>query len=133
MILQPIRSTDKWVFKLKNGEDGRSPRYKARIVIKGYQPKKGVDFDEIFAPVVKMTSIRTVSIAASMTLEIEQLDVKTTFLHGELDKEIYMQQPKGFVEKEKGNLVCRLKKSSSMFCIKLHTSGTRSSNPNVGT
>ena len=112
MILQPIRSTDKWVFKLKNGEDGRSPRYKARIVIKGYQPKKGVDFDEIFAPFVKTTSIRTVlSIAASVNLEIEQLDVKTAFLHGKLDEEIYMQQPKGFAEKGKENLVCRLKKS----------------------
>ena len=112
MILQPIRSTDKWVFKLKNGEDGNSPRYKARIVIKGYQPKKGVDFDEIFAPFVKTTSIRTVlSIAASVNLEIEQLDVKTAFLHGKLDEEIYMQQPKGFAEKGKENLVCRLKKS----------------------
>ena len=74
--------------------------------------KKGVDFDEIFAPVVKMTSIRTVlSIAASMDLEVEQLDVKTTFLHGDLEEEIYMQQPEGFVEKGKEHLVCRLKKS----------------------
>ena len=68
-------------------------------------------FDDIFAPVIKMTSIRTVSIAASMTLEIEQLDVKTSFLHGELDKEIYMHQPEGFVEKVKENMVCQLRKS----------------------
>ena len=66
-----------------------------------------VDFDEIFSPVVKMTSIQTIlGITSSMDLEIEQLDVKTTFLHGELDKEIYMQQPEGFMEKEKDNLVC---------------------------
>ena len=59
-----------------------------------------------------MTSIRTVlSISASMNMEIEQLDVKTTFLHGELDEEIYMLQPKGFVEKGKENSVCQLKKS----------------------
>ena len=101
---------NKWVFKLKNGEDGSSPRYKARIVVKGFQQKKGVDFDEIFVPVIKMTSIRTMlSIAASMNLEIEQLDVKTTFLHGELDEKIYMLQPEGFVEKGKENLVCQMK------------------------
>ena len=62
-----------------------------------------MDFDEIFASVVKMTSIWTVlSIAASMDLEVKQLDVKTTFLHGDLVEEIYMQQPKGFVKKGKG-------------------------------
>ena len=81
-------------------------------MIKGFQQKKGVDFDEIFASIVKMKSIRIVlSIAVSMDLEIKQLDVKTTFLHGELDEDIYMQQPKGFVEKGKENLVCQRKKS----------------------
>ena len=80
--------------------------------MKGFQQKKGVEFDKIFSPVVKMTSIRTVlSIAANMNLEVEQLDVKTTFLHGDLKEEIYMQQPEGFVKKGKENLVCRLKKS----------------------
>ena len=81
-------------------------------MVKGFQQKKGVDFDEIFAPVVKMTCIRTVlSIAASMNLEVEQLDVKTTFLHGDLEEEIYMQQPEGFVKRGKDHLVCQLKKS----------------------
>ena len=71
-----------------------------------------MDFDEIFAPVVKMESIRTVlSIVANMDLEVEQLDIKTAFLHGDLEEEIYMHQPKGFVEKGKENLVCRLRKS----------------------
>ena len=71
-----------------------------------------MDFDEIFAPVVKMTSIRTVlSIAASMNLEVEQMDVKKEFLHDDLEEEIYMQQPEGFVERGKERLVCRLKKS----------------------
>ena len=61
-----------------------------------------MEFDEIFSPVVKMTSIRTVlSIAASMNLEVEQLDVKTAFLHGDLEEEIYMQQPEGFVKRVK--------------------------------
>ena len=76
---------NKWVYKLKPGDAGNPTRYKARIVVKGFQQKKGVDFDEIFSPVVQMISIRTVlSIAASMNLEVEQLDVKTTFLHGDI-------------------------------------------------
>ena len=72
-----------------------------------------MDFDEIFAPIVKMTSIRTVlSITTSMMdLEVKQLDVKTTILHGDLEEEIYMHQLEGFVKKGKENLVCRLKKS----------------------
>ena len=65
-----------------------------------------------FAPVVKMTSIRTVlGIVTSMDLEVEQLDMKTTFLHGDLEEEIYMHQPEGFEKKGKEHLVCRLKKS----------------------
>ena len=67
---------NKLVYKLKPGDAGNPPRYKARIMVNGFYQKKGVDFDEIFAPVVKMTSIRTVlSIATSMDLEVEQLDV----------------------------------------------------------
>ena len=70
-----------------------------------------MDFDEIFAPVVKMTSIWTMlSIATSMDLEVEQLNVKMAFLHGDLEEEIYMHQPKGFIKKGKENMVCRLKK-----------------------
>ena len=75
-------------------------------MVKGFQQKKGVEFDEIFAPVVKMTSIRTVlGIAASMDLEVEQLDIKMTFLHGDLEEEIYMQQPEVFFKKGKKHLV----------------------------
>ena len=71
-----------------------------------------MDFDEIFSPVVKMTSIQTMlSIAANMDLKVQQLDIKTTFLRGDLEEEIYMQQLEGFVEKGKENLVCRLRKS----------------------
>ena len=88
-------------------ETGRcwiSTKYKTRIVVKGFQQKKGVDFDEIFAPVVKMTSIRKVlSIAASMDLKVEHLDVKKTFLHGDLEEEIDMTE--GFIKKGKEYLV----------------------------
>eukprot|EP00253_Pinus_taeda_P022748 PITA_22748 len=102
---------NKWVYRLKQ-EDGIKQRYKARLVVKGFAQKKGIDFDEIFSPVVKMTSIRTIlSLVAVEDLHLEQLDLKTTFLHGDLEEEIYMQQPQVYEVKGKEKLVCRLKKS----------------------
>ena len=102
---------NKWVYRLKE-EDGGKKRYKARLVVKGFAQKKGIDFDEIFSPIVKMTSIMTIlSLVAVKDLHLEQLDVKTYFLHGDLEEEIYMQQPQGYEVKGKENLVCRLKKS----------------------
>jgi hypothetical protein len=96
------------VFRLKTEEHTSHPRYKARLVVKGFSQKKGVDFDEIFSPVVKMSSIRVVlSLAASLNDEVEQLDVKTAFLHGDLEEEIYMEQPEGFVVKGKEDMVCK--------------------------
>ncbi|GJV43043.1 retrovirus-related pol polyprotein from transposon TNT 1-94 [Tanacetum coccineum] len=103
---------NKWVYKLKTGEHTSRPRYKARLVVKGFSQKRGIDFDEIFSLVVKMGSIRVVlGLAASLDLEVEQMDVKTTFLHGDLDKEIYMEQPEGFQVKGKEDYMCRLQKS----------------------
>ena len=103
---------NKWVFRIKHEEHSSNPRYKARLVVKGFSQRKGVDFDEIFSPVVKMTSIRTVlGLAASLDLEVEQMDVKTAFLHGDLEEEIYMEQPEGFKERGKENFFCKLKKS----------------------
>ncbi|GKB57971.1 retrovirus-related pol polyprotein from transposon TNT 1-94 [Tanacetum coccineum] len=102
----------KWVFRVKEEQDGKK-RYKARLVVKGFQQKQGVDYNEIFSPVVKMTTIRLVlSIVAAENLHLEQLDVKTAFLHGDLDEDIYMTQPEGFQSAGKEeNLVCKLKKS----------------------
>ncbi|GKU85719.1 hypothetical protein SLEP1_g345 [Rubroshorea leprosula] len=102
---------NKWVFKLKKDGD-KIVRYKARLVVKGFSQKKGIDFDEIFSLVVKMSLICVVlGLAASMNLELEQLDVKTAFLHGDLHEEIYMDQPEGFEDKGKEHMVCKLKKS----------------------
>ncbi|GKU96422.1 hypothetical protein SLEP1_g9661 [Rubroshorea leprosula] len=104
---------NKWVFKLKKDGD-KIVRYKAQLVVKGFskKKKKGIDFDEIFSPVVKMSSIRVVlDLVASMNLELEQLDVKTAFLHGYLHEEIYMDQLEGFKEEEKEHMVCKLRKS----------------------
>ncbi|GJT66420.1 retrovirus-related pol polyprotein from transposon TNT 1-94, partial [Tanacetum coccineum] len=88
-------------------------RYKARLVVKGFQQKRGVEYNEIFSLVMKMTTIRLVlSIVASEDLHLEKLDVKTTFLHSDLDEDIYMTQPMGFQSAGKEeNLVCKLKKS----------------------
>ncbi|KAJ8485617.1 hypothetical protein OPV22_018102 [Ensete ventricosum] len=103
---------NKWVFRLKTQEYYSQPKYKARLVVKSFGQKKGIDFEEIFSPVVKMSSIRVaLGIAAFLDLEIEQLAVKTAFLHGDLEEKIYMEQPEGFKVKGKENLVCKLKKS----------------------
>ena len=103
---------NKWVFKLKKDSDGKLLKYKARLVVKGFGQKKGINFDEIFSPVVKMSSIRVVlGLTASLDLELEQLDVKTAFLHGDLNEEIYMSQPEGFEVKGEEHMVCKLKKS----------------------
>ena len=81
-------------------------------MVKGFQQKEGIDYTDIFSPVVKLTTIRSVlSIVAVEGLHLKQLDVKTVFLHGDLEEEIYMQQPDGFLMKGKENLVCKLKKS----------------------
>ncbi|KAI9159859.1 hypothetical protein LWI28_002621 [Acer negundo] len=90
---------NKWVFRIKEEHDG-SKRYKARLVVKGFQQKEGIDYTDIFSTVVKLTTIRLVlSIVVAKRLYLEQLDVKTAFLHGDLEEEIYMQQPEGFTEK----------------------------------
>lgn len=81
----------KWVFKNKFRADGHLERYKARLVAKGYSQREGVDFGEIFSPVTKLTYIRfLLSIVVACDFKIEQMDVKITFLHGDLEEEMYM-------------------------------------------
>ena len=103
----------KWVFKKKEGTPRiEAPRYKARLVAKGFTQREGIDFNEVFSPVVKHSSIRALlAMVALHDLELEQLDVKTAFLHGELEEQIYMSQPEGFVIPGMENHVCLLKKS----------------------
>ncbi|KAH9672574.1 hypothetical protein KPL70_017783 [Citrus sinensis] len=99
---EPLNSSD---FK-RDGND-QMERYRARLVVKGYAQKEGNDFNEIFSPVVRLTTVRVVlAMCATFDLHLEQLDVKTAFLHGELEEEIYMLQPEGFAETGKENLVC---------------------------
>lgn len=99
----------KWVFKLKTAPN-EEPRFKARVVAKGYSQSDGVDYKETFAPVVRYDSVRVVlALAAADDMEIVQFDVKTAFLNGKLEEVIYMKVPDG-VEHENGQ-VCRLKRS----------------------
>ena len=102
----------KWVFRIKRNADGSIDRYKARLVAKGYSQVEGVDYSETFAPVAKMTSLRMLlAMAAIEDLELQQLDVKTAFLNGMLEEEIFMEQPEGFVAPGKEHLVCKLERS----------------------
>ena len=89
---------------------GDIERHKARLVVKGYSQMKGIDYEETFAPVVKFNSIRILlALAAQQNLEVHQMDVKSTYLNGDLDEEIYMDQPEGY-EQASGK-VCRLRKA----------------------
>ncbi|CAM8982379.1 unnamed protein product [Rhodiola kirilowii] len=103
----------KWIFKRKEGIPGvEKPRLKARLVAKGFTQQEGIDFTEIFSPVVKHRSIKIVlSMVAKFDLELEQLDVKIAFLHGKLDEVIYKRQSDGFTVGDKEKTVCLLNKS----------------------
>ena len=102
----------KWVYKTKRDSHGQVDRYKARLVAQGYTQEFGVDYDEVYAPVAHYKSIRTVlSIANALNLHLHQMDVKTAFLNGPLDTNIYMKQPTGYINPEFPDFVCKLKKS----------------------
>ena len=82
---------NRWVYNIKNDANNQLERYRARLVVKGYAQKEGINFNDIFSPVVRLTTVRIVlAMCAIFDLHLEQLDVKTTFLHGELEEEISM-------------------------------------------
>lgn len=101
----------KWVYRIKQKPNGKIDRYKARLCAKGYSQQHGIDYKETFSPVIRYDSIRVLlAIAAVNNMEIKQFDVKTAFLYGNLNEEVYMQQPDGFTI-DNSTFVCKLNKS----------------------
>ena len=101
----------KWVFAVKTNADGDVERFKARLVAKGYVQREGIDFQEIFAPVGMYATLRMLlAKAAALDLEVHQMDIKTAFLNGTIDEDLYVQQPPGYVQGD-GSLACRLKRA----------------------
>ena len=102
----------KWVFKLKRNEKGEVVKHKARLVAKGYVQNQGVDFKEVFAPVARLESVRLLlAIAAHCSWEVHHMDVKSSFLNGELKKTVYVRQPPGFLDNDNPGKVLRLHKA----------------------
>lgn len=102
----------KWVFKLKKNTDGEVVKHKARLVAKGYVQRCGIDYEEVFAPVTRLETVRLLlALAAKNEWEIHHLDVKTTFLNGELLEEVYVNQPEGYVMEGQEKKVYKLFKA----------------------
>ena len=102
----------KWVYKAKRNANGDINRYKARLVAQGFSQEAGIDYHEVFAPVARYKSIRSVlAIANQFNLEVHQMDVVSAFLNGELEDEIFMRQPEGFVDPNNSTKVCKLNRS----------------------
>jgi hypothetical protein len=102
----------KWVYKVKHNADGSMSRYKARLVAKGYAQTYGIDYEETYSLVATMTTVRAIIVmAVAKGWSLHQMDVKNAFLHGDLQEEVYMEQPPGYVDQTHPNLVCRLKKT----------------------
>lgn len=100
---------NKWVFKVKRNEKGEIIRHKARLVARGFSQVKGFDYNETYAPVARLTSLRILfAISIHEDLRLHQMDVKTAFLYGEIEEDVYMKQPQGF---EKGDDVCKLNRT----------------------
>jgi hypothetical protein len=103
---------NKWVYKIKRKSDGVVDRFKARLVAKGFEQKFGIDYIDTFSPVIKPSTIRVIlALVVYFNWMIMQLDISNAFLHGSLLKEVYIEQPKGFVDKNHPNSICRLEKA----------------------
>jgi hypothetical protein len=102
----------RWLYKVKHATDGSVEKYKARFVARGFSQKEGIDYEETFAPVARYTSIKTImSLASIFGWPLYQMDVKTTFLNGLIEEEVYINQLRGFEVHGQDTHVCRLKKA----------------------
>jgi hypothetical protein len=105
--------SSKWLFKIKHATDGSIEKYKAIFVARGFSQKEGIDYEETFTPVARYTSIKTIiAFAAKMKWKLHQMDVKTTFLNGVIEEEVYIEKLQGFEVEDMKSHVCRLKKAS---------------------
>jgi hypothetical protein len=102
----------KCVFRNKLNEDGHVTKNKYRLVCKGYAYIEGIDFEETFAPIARMEAIHLrLAYACSKNVKVYQMDVKSSFLNGELEEEVYIEQPKGFQFSKNTDYVCKLNKA----------------------
>lgn len=102
----------KWIFKLKKDADGRIIKYKARLMENGYTQEHGLDFDEVYELVTRLKIVRMLlELASKNKWQVHHMDVKTTFLNGEVEENIFVAQPDGYVKKGKEHLVYKLKKA----------------------
>ncbi|GJW89137.1 copia protein [Tanacetum coccineum] len=102
----------KWVYRNKLDENGVVTRNKARLVAQGYNQQEGIDYDETYAPVAGLESIRKLlAYACSLDFKLYQMDVKSAFLNGFINEEVYVAQPQGFIDFAKPNYVYKLKKA----------------------
>jgi hypothetical protein len=102
----------KWMYKVKHNANGSVSKYKARSVAKGYAQTYGIDYEETYSPIAKMTTVRAIIVMATTKgWSLHQMDVKNVFLHGDLHEKVYMEQPPSYVNQTHPNLVCRLKKT----------------------
>ena len=101
----------RWVYKVKRDSDGLISRYKARLCAKGYSQTEGIDYSEVFSPVARFSTIRTLlAFDNAHDLEVHHMDVTTAFLNGKIDCDIYMEQPEGFIDENFPQYVCKLNK-----------------------
>jgi hypothetical protein len=104
--------TSRWLYKTKYAADGNIEKHKARSVARGFSQIEGADYDETFTPVVRYTYIQSIiDIAAEMGWRIHQMDVKTAFLNGFIEEEVYIEQPQGFEVLGRESHVCLLRKA----------------------
>ena len=99
----------RWIYKVKHAANRSVEKYKARFMAKGFSQKEGIDYEETFAPIARYSSIWTIiSLAAEMGWHVHQMDVKTAFLNGVIEEEVYIEQPEGFDVENRETHVCRL-------------------------
>ena len=104
--------TSKWIYKIKHAADGSIEKYKARFVARGFSQKEGIDYEQNFLVVARYTSIRSVpALAIVMKWKVHQMDLKTVFLNGLVEEQVYVEQPLGFETHDRESHVCRPMKS----------------------